>query len=298
MTYNIFLVDSPDADTMTQALAAILQVPVKEIDVADANGDPDERHWEALVSCEYAHVHGNLSYSAEIYAQDSVADQPSEAQFSAALAELIGTPVLYPPTDSPESAHWIVTPEGLTTRARLDESEDEEPSYTVTAVEAFVRQLPDVPVKHLPEVVREQKITTPLADAFAESVASLPTADRSDSSPDGAETARVAASYLGAWEKLSRRAENSWEPSGWFPLEFYRETLGYRDDIEAYLRRLPEELQALYRNYLEKVDDLYRDLTVEDSDHVVADDKGVPVTHLAQKSWWWYRRPEPMPWAD
>ncbi|MEF3118205.1 hypothetical protein [Streptomyces chrestomyceticus] len=298
MTYNIFLVDSPDPGVMAQALAAILQVPVKEIDVADADGDPDERHWEALVSCEYSYVQGNLSYSAEIYAQDSVPHQPPEAQLSAALAERIGTPVLYPPTEAPESAHWLVTPEGLTTRARLDESEDEDPSYTVTAVEAFVRQLPDVPVRHLPEVVREQKVVTPLTDAFAECVASLPEAERSEISPDAAEATRVVTSYLGAWEKLSRRAENGWEPSGWFPLEFYRETLGYRDDIEGYLRQLPGKLQALYRNYLDKVDDLYRELTVEDNDHVVANDKGVPVTHLAQKPWWWYRRPEPMPWSE
>lgn len=173
MTYNLFLVDSCDPGVMAEALAAAFRVPVREVDVADADGDQDDRNWEALVSCEYSHVPGNVSLSLDIYAQDSVGQQPPESEFSAAFARRIGTPVLYPPQESAMSAHWLVTPEGLTTRARLSESDDDEPTFTVTAVEALVDRLPDVPVMHLPEVVREQKIATPLADSFAESLQPL-----------------------------------------------------------------------------------------------------------------------------
>lgn len=302
MTYNLFIVDSCDLNFMAEALAEIFQVPVKEIDVADADGDQGNRYWDALVSCEYSRVHGNVSLSLDIYAQDSVKQQPTEAQFSAALAQRIGTPVLYPPQESPISAHSLVTPEGVVTRARLDETEDEEPSFTVAAVEAFIENLPDVPVKHLPEVVREQKIATPLSDSFEEAFKGL--ADSGDGpqhlavTAEVAEVVRVAGSCLGAWDKLARRAESNWEPSGWFPLEFYRETLGYRDDIEGYLRQLPESVAVLYKRYLDKVDSLYKELTVEDKEHVVVDDRDEPTAGSVQKAWWWYRRPEPMPWKS
>ncbi|WP_327225162.1 hypothetical protein OG229_15910 [Streptomyces platensis] len=301
MTYNLFLVDSCDPGVMAEALAAVFRVPVREVDVADADGDQDDRNWEALVSCEYSHVPGNVSLSLDIYAQDSVGQQPPESEFSAAFAGRLGTPVLYPPQESAMSAHWLVTPEGLTTRARLSESDDDELTFTVTAVEAFVDRLPDVPVMHLPEVVREQKIATPLADSFAESLQLLKgdgnEADGSTITTDVAEVARIAKSYLGAWEKLSRRAESSWEPSGWYPVEFYREVLGYRDDIEGHLRRLPGNVATLYKRYLDKVDSLYQELTVDDEEHVVVDGWDEPTDGSAQKAWWWYRRPEPMPWS-
>ncbi len=300
MTYNLFLVDSPSPETLAEALAAALQVPVREVDVADADGDQEDRYWEALVSCEYSHVPGNVSLSLDIYAQESVKQQPSEAELSASLARQLGTPVLYPPQESAISAHWLVTPGGVTTRARLTESDDEEPAFTVAAVETFVTEFPDVPVMHLPEVVREQKIATPLSDAFAGAIESLPPgrkdAEGAEFSDEVAGAARIAESYLGAWEKLSRRAANDWAPSGWYPLEFYREVLGYRDDIEGFLRQLPGDAQKLYKHYLDEVDNLYREVTVEDKEHIVASDRGESATHLTQKAWWWYRRPDPLPW--
>ncbi|MEU0844446.1 hypothetical protein ABZ370_33895 [Streptomyces sp. NPDC005962] len=302
MTYNIFLVDSCDPGIMAEALAEIFQVPVMEVDVADADGDQGNRYWDALVSCECSRVYGNVSLSLDIYAQDSVKHQPTEAQFCAALARRIGTPVLYPPQESPISAHSLVTPEGVVTRARLDETEDEDPSFTVTAVEAFIENLPDVPVAHLPEVVREQKIAMPLSDSFAEAFKALADSDGGPehlaAAAEVAEVVRVAGSYLGAWEKLARRTEGNWGPSGWFPLEFYRETLGYRDDIEGCLRQLPENVALLCKRYLDKVDSLYKELTVEDEEHVVVDDLDEPTAGSVQKAWWWYRRPEPMPWES
>ncbi|MFI9046258.1 hypothetical protein [Streptomyces sp. NPDC053427] len=301
MTYNLFLVDSCGPDVLAEALSAVLQVPVKEVDVADPDGDQEGRYWDALVSCDYSPVQGNVSLSLNIYAQDSVKLQPSEAQFSAALAQRIGTPVLYPPTESPVSAHSLVTPEGEVIRARLPDPDDDE-EFMVTAVEAFVEQLPEVPVMHLPEVVRAQVIATPLSDSFAEAITSLPQDGKGEEgtpiSAEVAEVARFAESYLGAWEKLSRRVENNWEPSGWYPLDFYREVLGYRDDIEGYLRQLPESVATLYKRYVDKVDGLYQELTVEDTEHVVMGDSGGPVTDSVQKAWWWYRRPEPMPWEE
>ncbi|MFI0779477.1 hypothetical protein [Streptomyces sp. NPDC021212] len=300
MTYNIFLVDSCDSGVMAEALAEIFQVPVKEVDVAD--GDQEDRYWDALVSCEYSHVRGNVSTSLDIYAQDSVKQQPTEAHFSAALARRIGTPVLYPPQESPISAHSLVDPEGMVTRARLDETEDEEPSFTVVAVEAFIENLADVPVVHLPEVVREQKIATPLSDSFEEAFKGLADSDGGPEclaiAAEVAEVAGVAGSCLSAWEKLARRAERNWEPSGWFPLEFYRETLGYRDNIEGYLRQLPVSVAVLYKRYFDKVDNLYKELTVEDKEHVVGDDRDESTVGSVQKAWWWYRRPDPMPWES
>ncbi|MEW2123781.1 hypothetical protein AB0891_08690 [Streptomyces sp. NPDC007259] len=161
MAYNLLTVDPVGAAVVARALAGCLGVAVRDVDVADADGDPELRNWEAPVLCQYEAVRGDLSRAWDIYAGESVAGQPPEGEVAAALAKEAGTTVLFPAVEAPPSAYWAVTPEGLVTRARLEPSDDEPPVFTVTAVEAPVSQLPGAVVTRFAEIVREQRPDSP-----------------------------------------------------------------------------------------------------------------------------------------
>lgn len=155
---------------MGLALAGCLGIPVGDVDVADSDGDPDLRNWDAPVSCEYRAVYGDVSWSLDIYADANVADQPLESDLAARFAKAAATTVLFPASESLPSAYWLVTQEGLLTRARLELSDDEPPLYSITAVEARVSQLPRATVTRFAEIVREQRPETPVANGFEASV--------------------------------------------------------------------------------------------------------------------------------
>lgn len=170
MTYNLLTIDAVSPEVMALALAGCLGIAVGDVDVADSDGDPDLRNWDAPVSCEYRAVRGDVAWSLDVYAQEEAADQPPEADVAAGFAKAVMTTVLFPAEEAPPSAYWAVTPEGLLTRARLELSDDEPPFYEVTAVEAPVPQLPRATVTRFAEIVREQRPDTPVAWAFAASV--------------------------------------------------------------------------------------------------------------------------------
>ncbi|MEV8562950.1 hypothetical protein AB0478_42370 [Streptomyces sp. NPDC051917] len=126
--------------------------------------------------------------------------------------------------------------------------------------EAPVDRLPQVTVARIPEVVREQQIATPLADAFDVEL------NRSHPQETGATgtTFWTASTRLHAWEKLVRHLETTWAPSGWCPPDLYRERLEARDELERVRQQLPGDLAALLQNALESLDTLFAELTVED----------------------------------
>ncbi|MBT2454172.1 hypothetical protein, partial [Streptomyces sp. ISL-86] len=181
MIYSILTVDPIRPESMAVALAGCLGVAVGDVDVADPDGDPDLRNWDALVSCEHRAIHGDLAWSLDIYAQEEVADQPLERDVAARFAKAATTTVLFPASEAPPSAYWAVTQEGLLTRTRLELSDDEPPLYTVTAVETPVAQLPRATVTRFAEIVREQRPDTPIAQAFAASVEKVRQAADDDS---------------------------------------------------------------------------------------------------------------------
>ncbi|WP_214351305.1 hypothetical protein [Streptomyces sp. CJ_13] len=127
MTYNLLTVDPVSPETMALALAGCLGIAVDDVDVADSDGDPDLRNWDAPVSCEYRAVQGDVAWSLDVYAQGHVADQPPESDLAAGFAKAAMTTVLFPAEEALPSAYWVVTPEGLLTRARLELSDDEPP---------------------------------------------------------------------------------------------------------------------------------------------------------------------------
>ncbi|MEU0273489.1 hypothetical protein [Streptomyces sp. NPDC006307] len=153
MLYNFLTVHRPAPADMAAALAGAVGVPVTDVDVAAGDADPEGRNWDAPVLCAYHAVRGDLALSWDVYVSDeAVPDAPDEPAAAHRVAAATGTTVLYPATDllNP-SAYWAATPEGTVARARLYESDDDEPVLTVDAVEAPVPQLPAARVEPLPE---------------------------------------------------------------------------------------------------------------------------------------------------
>ena len=290
MTYNLLTMDPLPLDAITAALSQCLHVRAEEVDVADEDTDQNLRNWDALVTCEKETVLGDMSTSLDIYVQEAVQPQPSERDLASSFARAAGTVVFFPAEEMPPSAYWLATEDGLVTRARLYDSDDE-PRFTIDRIEAPVGRLPHVTVARIPEVVRELKIATPLADAFA---AHLHRMHPEETNTPGTPGWR-ARSSLGAWERLVRQMEAAWAPSGWYPPDLYRERLESRDKLEQVRDQLPENVAALLQNALELLDPPFVELTVEDTG-LLRKELAHPEDAASPLGWWWKRRPDPLPW--
>ncbi|MEV0639134.1 hypothetical protein AB0I77_30205 [Streptomyces sp. NPDC050619] len=298
MTYNLLITTSVIPDRLAAALGPIFQVDARDVDVADAYGDPDQRNWEALVSCEYTAIQGDVAWSLDIYVQEQVTQRPSEAEVASRLASATGTAVLFPAEEAPPSAYRVATAEGRFTRARLLVADTEDRTYTVDAVEEYVRQLPTAEVTRIPEVVAELPIATPLTDTF-ESQLRASTGTVTDGAgrtpPEESEAAWYARTQLGAWEKLVNHMASGWAGSGWYPPDLYRRRLEARDGLENIREQLPPAASQSLQTALQQLDATFASLTVEDH-------QGLLIQQLCgdeprrARGWWWRRHPEPLPW--
>ncbi|MFD3667176.1 hypothetical protein [Streptomyces sp. NPDC058672] len=288
MMYNLLVTGAAEPAKLATVLASAFNVNVRDVDVADSLGDPDLRNWEAAVSCEYSALRGDLPWSLEIYAQKSVTAPPPESALAQQVAVATGAVVLFPAEEDLPSAYWAATPERNFTRARLYESDDETPVHRVDAVESPIRQLPNVRVVRIPEVVRELKIPTPISASFDEQVHAQSLAP---GSPEW-----VISDRLGAWEKLVNHMASGWAGSGWCPPDLYQERLGARDALEVAPGELPPAAVAVLQRGLQQLDSTYVGLTTEDGQGLLAGLLLGPEPRSAQLGWWWYRRPEPLPW--
>ncbi|MFF3774012.1 hypothetical protein [Streptomyces sp. NPDC002232] len=301
MTYNLLTVGAVSPESMGVALAGSLGIAVGDVDVADPDGDPDLRNWDAPVSCEHRAVHGDIAWSLNIYVQGEAADQPLESELAAAFAKAATTTVLYPAAEAIPSAYGAVTPDGLLTRARLELSDDEPPLYEVTAVEAPVPQLPRAIVTRFAEIVREQKPDTPVAEAFAASVEQVREAAsglaRLAWDDDTGSPVWSAKDNLIVWERVIRQLESGWAPSGWYPADLYRERLEARDELAGIGARLPREVTELLDEALEELDSRFAVATAEDPSGSLRREL-TGATEQTSVGWWWQRRPDPTPWGQ
>ncbi|MBE8478175.1 hypothetical protein [Streptomyces justiciae] len=290
MMYNLLVTDAAEPSSLAAVLATAFNVGRRDVDVANSLGDPDLRNWEAAVSCEYSTLRGHLAWSLEIYAQKSVTDPPSEPALAQQVATATGAVVFFPAEEDLPSAYWAATPQGHLTRARLYESNDEEPVYVVDAIESPVPQLPNVRVMRIPEVVRELRIPTPISDGFDELLRAHPLP------PESAEY-RVS-DYLGAWERLVSHMGSGWAGSGWCPPDLYQERLEARDGLERLAPQLTdaEALAGHLRDAVRQLDHTYVRLTAEDQRGELAHLLLGTAARQRQLGWWWHRRPEPLPW--
>ncbi|MFJ7206922.1 hypothetical protein ACIQWR_25740 [Streptomyces sp. NPDC098789] len=301
MTYNLLTVDAVSPAAMGAALAGCLGIAAGDVEVADPDGDPELRNWEAPVACEYRSVRGDLAWSLDVYVQESGTEQPREADLAARFAKAAATTVLYPAEEAPPSAYWAVTPEGLLTRARLDLSDDEPPLYTVTAVESPVPQLPRAAVTRFAEIVREQRPDTPVAGAFAASVDHMRQAAsglaRLALEDETGSPIWSARDDLIVWERVIGQMESGWAPSGWYPADLYRERLDARDELADLGPRLPRDVAELLARALDQLDGRFLAATEDDPSGSLHRELTGASADRTPAGWWWRRRPNPTPWA-
>ncbi|WP_229071064.1 hypothetical protein [Actinoplanes sp. DH11] len=277
MTYYMFLLGSLDHARVRAALARFAGVAEDDVDISER--DVMERNWQAavLVTCEP--VEGDVTWSLDIYLRDG---DFGEKALGEQLAATLRAPVLYSAEAHPPSAHWLVEPDGSRTRARVYEGEDEVDATVliIDAVERPVAALPNVRVESQPEVIRQHRMATPIADGLQALLA-----DESKN-PAHSDALWEVMNDLKAWEAMTVRMTSGWPPDGWYPTEYWNEDLTTRDELTNDLKKLPEDLAETIAAAVTMVDDTFRAATDEIAG--VAPDK----------AWWWHRAPEPPPWSD
>jgi hypothetical protein len=268
-------------ERMSAILAEVFDVPAADTDVSAAS-EMESRNWDAVVTCEYEPLAGDLPWSLSVYAAEEVKQRPSEEQLALFVARRLGAPVFFEWSGEVPWFRSVALPDGGLTLARVAERDDQ-PGFFVEAAEAPIAGLPHVPVTHFPEVVRAFEIPTPVADAVA---------------PRGVDgTKDRIRGLLVNWERLCVRMRSQWPPSNWYSVAMYREDLQYRDRLDALLEELPETERGRVGEALRRLDALYRELTIEDGGQAI----GVVeqnVGDLAGRAWYWHRRPRALPWAS
>jgi hypothetical protein len=276
MTYDLLIAGDLDRAVLAGVLAELAGVSAGAVDIAGR--DVDDRGWDSPVLCTFEPVGGDVSWLLDIYLVPGAAREPDVAVAAGLIAARLGAPVLWAAEGSRPSAFWLVAPDGTRTRARVYEDDGDVAAYRVDAVETAVPQLPGARVEPLPEVIRDYPVPTPVADEIAAWLA-----DEDVVLPDGSQDAvRWAHVYLTAWERLIERMAAGWVPDGWYPVEFYRDDLVTRDQLDASLARLPAAAAGRFRWAVGRVDEKFKGLTHESAAPPVA----------GGDSWWWRRAPE------
>ncbi|MFF7687296.1 hypothetical protein ACFZB6_14205 [Streptomyces syringium] len=286
MTYNLFTVDHLRPPLIRDVLAACTGVHVSEVDVADSEGDQDDRNWDAAVLCDFTETLGSVALSLDIDVQEWAPNQLSEKELAAEFAAAAQSAILYPAEESVPSAYWLVTPDRAVTRARLLSSDDARPVYSIEAVASKVACLPGVPAAPLDEIVREYPTPVPLTDRF------ITTVDSSNAVGTPLYRARTA---LAEWERMVRRMGSGWQPTGSCSADMYQAGLRARDDIGQLVNELPQPAGDLLRELAEHIDGDFMKLTEQDDGRALVEATGLVVGAHAS-AWWWKRRPSELPW--
>lgn len=94
MMYGLLLPEGEILDRLPAILAETFRVEVAQTDVSDSS-ELENRNWDAIVTCEYERLDGDLTWSLGIYAAAEVEQHPSEAQLASLLAQRLGIPVFF-----------------------------------------------------------------------------------------------------------------------------------------------------------------------------------------------------------
>ncbi|MFE7615676.1 hypothetical protein [Streptomyces sp. NPDC057496] len=294
MIHSLLITGPLSNRAAAEAIAHCFGIPVRDVDMADEHTDQALRNWDAPVLCEKVTVRGDLAVLLDVCTRDGVGPQPDEAGLAMDFARVARTVVLYAAEEALPSAYWLAADDGTVTRARLLISDDEEPAYTIDAVEAPVARLPRTPVTRLPEIVREQRTATPVSDRFT----SLLQALDSNRAEEPGTPHWMARTRLAAWEQLVRTMADRWAPANWYPADLYLERLEARDELETIRRQLTPRVVELLESAVEPLDARFLELTVQDDDWI----DGLPRPSRPGGAtprtcgWWWHRRPDPLPW--
>ncbi|MFF0460877.1 hypothetical protein [Streptomyces mexicanus] len=301
MTYNFFTDDRLQPSRIIDVLASCLSVDPNAVDVADIDGEQENRNWGALVFCDHSSVRGDVSFGLDIFVQDTVASRPAEDELASSFAGAAGVVVLYPAEEQIPSAYWLVTPAGLVTRARLLSSDDENPVYSIDAVEAAVPELPDVRVMQLPEIIREQHVPTPETQNFVRALISLQEAPDAPAELRFADEAgsplRRARECLAAWERMVRRMVDSWGAAGKYPVELYSEALGARDQLAQLANNLPKAAADLLGKSVGRLDEEFIKRSTPDDTWAIESGILAGPRDVQECAWWWRHKPLILPWG-
>ena len=270
-------------DDLAVFLAAAFGVASGGVDVCDGD-DYENRNWDALVTCAYRRIKGDLAWSLELTTDPAVTDEPSEESLARGLAGVLGVFVVFP-TDYAENP-WIdrlATPDGRVAYANVAEEGDEGERFRVISCEIPTSAFPGAEVTRYPELIRSIQLPTPLTDACV---------------PDGLLDPVRDEWPLANWERLGVRMDSNWPPSAWYPVEMYREDLELRDATDDVATRIPVTAVAGYLEAREAIDARYRALTVDDGGVTFSRATGMSITDILAKPWYWRRRPAQIPWEE
>lgn len=275
------LIDAPTR--LPPILAEAFRVALERTDVSAAS-ELEDRNWDAVVTCEYEPLQGDLTWSLLIYAANEVEHQPTEEALASLAAQRLSAPVF---TSWDSRFPWIRRVDlagGGHTLARVLQPEDDESSYVVDATESEIPGFPNVPVTRFSEAVRAYGLPTPISDSL-------------ESAEPGRDTSRLV-DLLRNWERLCSRMRSDWPPNRWFPANLYREDLEYRDLLGEAVAGAPSETAARASDALEQLDQIYRDYTVDDGGVALCSALPEGITKLSSLPWYWHRRPHVLPWSE
>ena len=286
MMYNLLVGGREAPSEMLNILTEVFAVPPESVDVSDA-AEFDSRNWDAVVTCDYEALSGDVQWSLEIYASDDdVQEQPDEGALAVEVARALGAPVLFPGDQQRPDVWRLATPEGTTMYARVSEPDGDDEVFRVTQVEKPVPEFPQAEAGPFADLVKVVQLPTPLTDAAA-------TAHYS-------EAVRRVLDLLVNWERLTVRMTTGWPPFAWYPARMYEDDLQLRDQVDALAGELPEADRERILRQLSLIDARYAESTVEDGGAALADqvqaETGRAPQDLAERPWYWHRRPEPPPW--
>ncbi|BDH15313.1 hypothetical protein [Streptomyces hygroscopicus] len=108
-----------EPEALAVALAGCLGVPTADVEVAGEEYDPETRHWDAAVSCDYAAADGDVSWVLEVHVTERVAAPPGSRELALGLAAALGRVVVYEAQPYQSAACWVAVPDGRTVRGRL-----------------------------------------------------------------------------------------------------------------------------------------------------------------------------------
>ncbi|WP_328411137.1 hypothetical protein OG542_14200 [Streptomyces violaceus] len=279
MIGNLFTVAELAPESLREALADMLAVPDKAVDVADVDGDQESRHWDAPVLCTFRILPpGDLALELDITVEDATAGTLTEEGLARALAARVKSSVLHPSTLDLPSAYWVALPDGRSVRCRLEAIDsDEDTAYRVDAVEEQVPDLPRARVEILPEVLDRQPIATPVSDAV---LATLPTGT-------AASLEGHVHHYLRVWERLTCRLRSDWAPSGRYRADLFHRDLEAREELERLIPEMSEMYAVALRDAVTQLDRTFKEHT---DTKPTSDDDGKAGT------WWRNRVPRRTPW--
>ncbi|MFF7854801.1 toxin-antitoxin system YwqK family antitoxin [Streptomyces sp. NPDC007904] len=148
-------------------LAEVFRVSLEQTDVS-AGSEWEERNWDAVVTCEYDPLQGDLNWSLSIYAANEVKHRPTEEELASSVAHHLSTAVFISWDTKFPWVRRAALPDGGFTLARVLQLDDDSPTYVIDAAESKIPDFPHVPIIQFPEATHTHEFPTPIANSAEE----------------------------------------------------------------------------------------------------------------------------------